>query len=168
MFGITPATCIWVWYASDKNFVELRVIAGRSRTQVVSPQAISRRPCCAVVLRRMAWSGMAWARHGKCESDTAALCKSNGKDTFYTLSGTAWQGNGMGAAWERHAMCESSLRASQLVKTFLTFYGTRRFIFVFTIAHHLSSYWTRSIQSMPPSHFLKIHFIILASTPRSS
>jgi len=21
-------------------------------------------------------------RHGKCESDTAALCKSNGKDTF--------------------------------------------------------------------------------------
>ena len=29
------------------------------------------------------------ARHGKCESDTAALCKSNGKDTFYTLSGMA-------------------------------------------------------------------------------
>ena len=25
---------------------------------------------------------MAWARHGKCESDTTALCKSNGKDTF--------------------------------------------------------------------------------------
>ena len=25
---------------------------------------------------------MAWAWHGKCESDTAALCKSNGKDTF--------------------------------------------------------------------------------------
>jgi len=25
---------------------------------------------------------MAWARHGKCESDTAALCKSNVKDTF--------------------------------------------------------------------------------------
>ena len=24
----------------------------------------------------------AWAWHGKCESDTAALCKSNGKDTF--------------------------------------------------------------------------------------
>jgi len=42
--------------------------------------------------------GMAWARHGKCESDTAALCKSNGKDIFQTLSGTAWQGNGMGTA----------------------------------------------------------------------
>jgi len=25
---------------------------------------------------------MAWARHGKCELDTAALYKSNGKDTF--------------------------------------------------------------------------------------
>ena len=25
---------------------------------------------------------MAWVRHGKCESDTAALCKSNGKDTL--------------------------------------------------------------------------------------
>jgi len=24
----------------------------------------------------------AWAWHGKCESDTAALCKSNGKETF--------------------------------------------------------------------------------------
>ena len=41
---------------------------------------------------------MAWARHGKCELDTATLCKSNGKDTFQTLRGTAWQGNGMGAA----------------------------------------------------------------------
>ena len=53
---------------------------------------------------------MAWAWYGKCESDTAALCKSNGKDTFLTLSGTAWQGNGMGEAWERQAMCESALR----------------------------------------------------------
>jgi hypothetical protein len=39
--------------------------------------------------------GTAWARHGMCESKTAALCKSNEKDTIYTLSGTAWQGNGM-------------------------------------------------------------------------
>jgi len=38
------------------------------------------------------------ARPGKCESDTAALCKSNGKDTFLTLRGTAWQRNGMGTA----------------------------------------------------------------------
>jgi hypothetical protein len=41
---------------------------------------------------------MVRAWHGKRESDTAALCKSDGKDTFKTLSGMAWQGNGMGAA----------------------------------------------------------------------
>jgi len=79
MFGFTLATRICDWYASDYNFVELRVIAGRSRTQAVNPQALSRRPCCAVALRRMVWSGMAWARHGKCESNTVALCKSNGE-----------------------------------------------------------------------------------------
>jgi len=43
-------------------------------------------PCSEIALRRTAWSehGMAaaWAWHGKCESDTAELCKSNGKDTF--------------------------------------------------------------------------------------
>jgi hypothetical protein len=58
-------------------FVELRVVAGRNRKRAVSPQAVSRRPCCVVALRRTAWS-----EHGKCESDTAALCKSNGKDTI--------------------------------------------------------------------------------------
>ena len=47
-------------------FVELRVIAGRSRTRVASPQAVSRRPCFAVALRRTAWSehGMGAAWHG--------------------------------------------------------------------------------------------------------
>jgi len=60
-------------------FVELRVVTGRSRTRAGSPQVVSRRPCCTAAFRRTAWSehGM-----GKCESDTAALCKSNGKDTF--------------------------------------------------------------------------------------
>jgi hypothetical protein len=69
-----------------KIFVEFRMVAGRSRTRAGSPQAVSRRPCCAVVLRRTAWSehgiGTTWALHGKCESDMATLCKSNGKDTF--------------------------------------------------------------------------------------
>jgi len=37
-------------------FVELRMVAGRSRTRARSPQAVSRRPCCAVALRRTAWS----------------------------------------------------------------------------------------------------------------
>jgi len=81
-------------------FVELRVVAGRSRTRACSPQAVSRRPCCAVVLRRTAWSehGMdaAWAWHGKCESDTAALLKSNGKDTARHGRGTTWARHGHG------------------------------------------------------------------------
>ena len=66
-------------------FVELRAVAGRNRTRAGSPQAVSRWPYCAMALRT-AWSehgmGAAWAWHGKCESDTAALCKSNGKETF--------------------------------------------------------------------------------------
>jgi len=60
-------------------FVELRVLAGRSRKVADRSQAVSRRPCCAVALRRTAWSehgmGTAWAWHGKCESETAAYCK---------------------------------------------------------------------------------------------
>jgi len=49
-------------------FVELRVVAGGSRTRAGSPQALSRRPSCAMALRRTAWSehgmGAAWAWHG--------------------------------------------------------------------------------------------------------
>ena len=45
-------------------FVELRVAVGRSRTWAGSPQAVSLQPCCAVALRRTAWSehgmGPAW------------------------------------------------------------------------------------------------------------
>jgi hypothetical protein len=37
-------------------FVELRVEAGRSRTRAGSPQAVSRRSCCAMALRRTAWT----------------------------------------------------------------------------------------------------------------
>jgi hypothetical protein len=49
--------------------------------------------------------GMARARHGMCESNTTALCKSNVKDNL-NFCATAWQGIGMGAARERHGMCE--------------------------------------------------------------
>jgi len=41
------------------------------------------------------------------------------------------------------------LTGSQLVKKFLTFYGTRRFITAFTSARHLHLYWASSIQSIP-------------------
>jgi hypothetical protein len=64
-------------------FVKLRVVAGRSRMRTGSPH----RP--SLDGRAVQWpceerhgQSMAWAWHGKCESDTAALCKSNGKDTF--------------------------------------------------------------------------------------
>ena len=38
----------------------------------------------------------------------------------------------------------------QLIKKFPAFYGTRRFITVFTSARHLSLSWSSSIQSIPP------------------
>jgi hypothetical protein len=64
-------------------FVEIRVVAGRSRARAGSLQAVFRRPCCAVALRKRHGQSREWARrHGMCESDTAALRKSNGKDTF--------------------------------------------------------------------------------------
>jgi hypothetical protein len=51
-----------------------------------------------------------------CESNTAALFKSKGKDTIQTFSGKAWQGNGTGAAWERHGMCELAFSSAMLTK----------------------------------------------------
>jgi hypothetical protein len=58
-------------------FLELCVVAGRSRTWAGSPKAVSRQLCCGLEK-----NGMVRAWHGKCESDTATLCKSSGKDTF--------------------------------------------------------------------------------------
>jgi hypothetical protein len=79
------------WYAT---FVELRVVAGRSQTRTGRPHAVSGRPMlihtchampmprCAVALRTRFHNGMVAAWHDMCESNTAALCKSNGKDTI--------------------------------------------------------------------------------------
>jgi hypothetical protein len=44
------------WYASGNNLHGTPHVAGRNRTRAGSPLAVSRRPCCAVVLRRTAWS----------------------------------------------------------------------------------------------------------------
>jgi hypothetical protein len=41
------------------------------------------------------------------------------------------------------------LTVTQLVKKFPTFYGMKRFITVFTRAHHWSLFWARWIQSTP-------------------
>jgi hypothetical protein len=55
------------------------------------------RPCRGLESSRSEWHirGMAGERHGMCESNTAALCKSNGKDKSKPLAerygrGTAW------------------------------------------------------------------------------
>ena len=61
------------------------------------------------------------------------------------------------------------LTGSQPFNKFPKVYGNRRFITPFTSARHLSVSISRSIQSMLPFYFLKIHLnIIFPSTPWSS
>ena len=85
-------------------FVELRVVAGKNRTRAGSPQAVSRRQCCAVVLRRMAWSehgmGAAWAWHGMASlNQTRTHCVNKmGKTHSKPLAAR----HGKGTAWARH------------------------------------------------------------------
>jgi hypothetical protein len=72
-------------------FVELRVVARRSRTRAGSPQAFSLQLSSAVALRRTAWSEHGTAsvnQMGKTHSKPLAAC------------------HGMGTAWAPHAMCE--------------------------------------------------------------
>ena len=86
-------------------FVELRVVAGRSRTRAGSPQAVSRRPCCAVALRRTAW-----ARHGMASvNQTWPHCINQmGKTHSKHLAAR----HSRGSAWVRHAMCEFAFRVA--------------------------------------------------------
>jgi hypothetical protein len=73
-------------------FVEIRVVAGRRRTRAGRPHAVSGRSmlihtchatlCHGLEKLLLEWhgTGEVWAWYGMCESNTAALCKSNGKD----------------------------------------------------------------------------------------
>jgi hypothetical protein len=55
---------------------------------------------------------------------------------------------------------------SQLVKKLPAFYGTRRFITAFTRTRHLSLFWARSIQFMPPYSTSWKSILILSSPSR--
>jgi hypothetical protein len=52
---------------------------------------------------------------------------------------------------------------AQLLKNFLQFYGTRRFITMFTRAHRWYLFWTTSIQSLPPHPIFLKSILILSN-----
>jgi hypothetical protein len=86
-------------------FLELRVVAGRSRKRAGSPQAVSRRPCCAVALRRTAWT-----RHGHgmaSVNQTRPHCVNQMGKTHSKLLAAQ---HGRATAWVQHAMCESAFK----------------------------------------------------------
>jgi hypothetical protein len=85
-------------------FVELHVVAGRSRTREGSPQAISRRLCCGLEKNGMV---RAWHGHGTASvNQTRPHCVNQME---YTHSKPLAAQHGRGTAWVRHAMCESAL-----------------------------------------------------------
>jgi hypothetical protein len=78
-------------------FVELCVVAGRSRTRTGSPQAVSRRPCCAVALRRTAWHGRGMAS----VNQTRPHCVNQMGETHCEPLAAR---HGRGTAWAQHAV----------------------------------------------------------------
>ena len=98
-------------------FVELRVVAGRSRTRAGSPQAVFRRPCCAVAL-----NGMASLNH------TRPHCANQmGKTHSEPLAAR----HGRGTTWARHVMCESTLTRHFQNKSLVRFRYTSPFCKLF-------------------------------------
>jgi hypothetical protein len=79
-------------------FMELCMVARRSRTWAGSLQAVSRRLCCAVALRRTAQS-----EHGMASVNQTQphFVNQMGKTHSKLLAAR----HGRGTAWARHAMC---------------------------------------------------------------
>ena len=63
--------------------------------------------------------------------------------------------------WSR--VLPEKLKRPKLLKKSPAFYGTRRFITVFTRARHMSLSWARSIQSVPPHPTSRRSILILSS-----
>ena len=83
-------------------FVELRMVAGRIRTRAGSPQAVSRRPCCAVTSEERHGQNMAWKWHGngmRSVNQTRPHCVNQMRKT-HSKQLAAWHGRG--TAWARH------------------------------------------------------------------
>ena len=81
------------------------MVARRSQTRAGSPQAVSRRACCAVALRRTAWS-----EHGMASVNQTRLHRVDQMGKTHSKPSVAWHGTEM--AWARHAMCESAFTVS--------------------------------------------------------
>jgi len=111
-------------------FVELRVVAGRSRTREGSPQAVSRRPWCAVDLRRTAAvlcrglekNGMVRAWHGRGMASVNQTLPHCVNQMGNTHSKPLAARHGRGTAWARHAMCESAFSVLKAVTIQLLYY----------------------------------------------
>jgi hypothetical protein len=115
------------------NFVELRVVAGRSRTRTGRPHAVTGWPMlihtchahtalCGGLEKSLSerhGHGMARTRHGRgmaCVNQTLPHCVNQmGKTQSEPLTAR----HGRGTAWARHGMCELTLTlpSSTLVAT---------------------------------------------------
>jgi hypothetical protein len=99
-------------------FVELRVVAGRNRTQAGRPHSVSGRPMlihtchaapmprCAVALRSRCQNGTVVTKHGRgmtCVNQTRPHCVNQ---MVKTQSKPLAARHGRGTAWTRHGMCE--------------------------------------------------------------
>ena len=65
-------------------------------------------------------------------------------------------------------MPRKNKRLAKLVKKFPTFYANWKFITLLKSVRHLSLSRARNIHSMPPFHFLKIHFNIILPSAAGS